>query len=173
MSEATTAADLPSALYSLLVPLVQTRLIVPRDCVAEVVGWDIRRYGREHAQPPWLLGHLPWEQAVVPVLSFEGLCGLAAELPAHRARVVVMRCLGQAFSPGFYGIVTAGFPQLVRVTPDVLVADEDLAAGWPADAPVLCQMRMVGQSPVIPDLEQVEQRLAALPADVLERPQRV
>jgi chemosensory pili system protein ChpC len=166
-TETQASAPAPSALYSLLVPLVQTRLIVPRDCVAEVVGWDPRRYGARDPDPAWLLGQLSWEGATVPVVSFEGLCGLAIELPAHRARVVVMRCLGREFAPRHFGIVTAGFPQLVRVSPDALVADDD--HGWPDDAPVLCQLRMVGQSPVIPDLERVEQRLAALPEDAFPR----
>ncbi|MEO0973097.1 MAG: chemotaxis protein CheW, partial [Pseudomonadota bacterium] len=104
------------ALYSLLVPLEQMRLIVPRDCVAEVVGWDVTRHGRRHLDNPWLMGHLPWDQYQVPVISFEGLCGISVEPPAHRARVVVMRCLGDELEPGYFGILTAGFPQLVRVS---------------------------------------------------------
>ncbi len=148
------------ALYSLLVPLERMRLIVPRDCVAEVVGWQAAPGGAV-ADPsrPWLAGELEWDGRRVPVLSFERLCGIDLDLPRQRARVVVMRCLGKTFPPGYFGVITAGFPQIVRVSADVLVPEEE--AQWPEGAPVLCQLRMVGQTPVIPDLEQVEQRLAA------------
>ncbi|MEM9387183.1 MAG: chemotaxis protein CheW [Pseudomonadota bacterium] len=158
MSDAHKLSIDSGALYSLLVPLEQMRLIVPRDCVAEVVGWDAARHARRDAHTPWLMGKLPWGDVEVPVISFEGLCGINVEPPAHRARVVLMRCLGDAFSPGYFGILTAGFPQLVRVSAEVLVADEQ--SNWPASAPVLCQLRMVGQSPVIPDLELLEHQLA-------------
>ena len=70
-------------------------------------------------------------------------------VPLEQMRLIV---------PGYFGILTAGFPQLVRVSAEVLVADDE--SNWPASAPVLCQLRMVGQSPVIPDLELLEHQLA-------------
>ena len=62
-------------LYSLLVPLNQERLIVPRACVAEVV-----RYAPLHADEPvphWFRGHVAWNGRRVPVISFEELAGRA------------------------------------------------------------------------------------------------
>lgn len=148
------------ALYSLLVPLEQMRLIVPRDCVAEVVGWDAARHRREDNEPLWLAGELNWDGREIPVLSFERLCGLATELPRQRARVVVMRCLGKRLKAGYFGVLTRGFPQIVRVTQSALVPNEQ--STWSTQAPVLCELQMVGQSPVIPDLEQVELELAQI-----------
>jgi chemosensory pili system protein ChpC len=148
------------ALYSLLVPLEQMRLIVPRDCVAEVVGWDAVRHRREGPQPSWLAGELRWDGREIPVLSFERLCGLETEWPRQRARVVVIRCLGKRLKAGYFGVLTRGFPQIVRVTQSALVPNAQ--STWPAQAPVLCELQMVGQSPVIPDLEQVEGELAQI-----------
>ncbi len=57
----TTASD---ELYSLLIPLNQERLILPRVCVAEVV-----RYAplQEDESPlPWLRGHIAWNGLRVP-----------------------------------------------------------------------------------------------------------
>ena len=61
-------------LYSMLVPLHQHRLIVPRACVAEVV-----RYIPGEAvagEPDWLRGRLAWNDLELPLISFEELAGL-------------------------------------------------------------------------------------------------
>ena len=55
-------------LYSLLVPLAQERLIVPRACVAEVVTWQAPE--KMEGAPPWYLGTIHWSGRAVPVISF-------------------------------------------------------------------------------------------------------
>jgi chemosensory pili system protein ChpC len=147
------------SLYSLLIPLDRMRLMVPRDCVVEVIGWDAARHARADGEGSWQVGEVDWEGRRVPVVSFERLCGLETALPVQRARVVLLRCLNGQHPSGYYGVVTRGFPQLVRVNPAVLAAADERS--WPDDAPVLCELHMVGQSPVIPDLDQVERVLAA------------
>ena len=52
-------SDIPAhELYSLLVPLAQERLIVPRACVAEVVTWQAPE--KMEGAPPWYLGTIHW-----------------------------------------------------------------------------------------------------------------
>ncbi len=143
-------------LYSLLVPLAHTRLILPRDCVAEVVG-----YAPEAApdpQYPWMIGHMRWNEQHIPVVSFEAICGLDSPAPQGRVRVVVMRCLGNRLQAGFFGLISQGFPQLVRVNAAVLESEAE--SEWPVNSPVICQVRMINQRPVVPDLEQLEQMIA-------------
>ncbi len=59
---------------------------------------------------------------------------------------------------GFFGVLTQGFPQLVRVNEEVLKLEAK--DGWPDDAPVLCRVRMINEYPLIPDLEKLESMLA-------------
>ena len=54
--------------------------------------------------------------------------------------------------------MTQGFPQLVRVSPQVIAADGSRA--FPERSPVLCQVRMVNELPLIPDLERLEEMIA-------------
>ena len=61
-------------LYSLLVPLNEARLIVPRVCVAEVVRFAVPEV--ELDGPPWFRGNMSWNQITVPTICFEDLCGL-------------------------------------------------------------------------------------------------
>ena len=65
---------------------------------------------------------------------------------------------GSALKTGFFGVITQGFPQLVRVNRDVLQLDS--TEGWPREAPVLCRVKMINEFPLIPDLERMETMLA-------------
>jgi chemosensory pili system protein ChpC len=75
-----------------------------------------------------------------------------------RTRIVIFSCLGQKLPAGHFGIATQGFPQLVRVNPHVIAADNSRA--FPERSPVLCQVRMVNELPLIPDLERLEEMIS-------------
>src|SRR5690606_37422543 len=150
-------------LYSLLVPLADERLIVPRACVAEVVRYGAPR--RAEGSPAWMLGTIDWSGRALPLVSFEGAIGRDVPEGTGRARVVVFYASGGALKSGYFGLVTQGFPQLVRVNRSVLKLDS--ARGeWPQDAPVLCRVRMINEYPLIPHLDRLEEMIAAagLPA---------
>ena len=55
---------------------------------------------------------------------------------------------------GVFGLLTEGFPQLVRVNRDVMEVHDQQA--WPDDGPVICQIKMINEYPLIPDLEKIE-----------------
>lgn len=150
-------ADIPThELYSLLVPLTHERLIVPRACVAEVVTWQAPE--KMEGTPPWYLGTVHWSGRPVPVISFEAACGQALPVPGNRTRIVIFVALGEAVAGGYFGLVTQGFPQLVRVNEDVVKADP--SRNFPERGPVLCQVRMLNESPLIPDFDWLEKMIA-------------
>ena len=139
-------------LYSLLVPLSEDRLILPRACVAEVV-----RYTQPQQQPgseDWMLGTINWNGRELPVVAFEGTIGKDIPAPTGRTRVVVFYSSTGKIKAGYFGVLTQGFPQLVRVNREVLNLDS--TEGWPEDAPVLCRVKMINEYPLVPDLEALE-----------------
>ena len=139
-------------LYSLLVPLSDDRLILPRACVAEVV-----RYTQPKQQPGsqnWMLGTINWNGRELPVVAFEGPIGKDIPAPTGRTRVVVFYSSTGRIKTGYFGVLTQGFPQLVRVNREVLHLDS--TDGWPEDAPVLCRVKMINEYPLVPDLEALE-----------------
>lgn len=144
-------------LYSLLVPLADERLIVPRACVAEVVRYTppVQKEGGKE----WMLGTIGWNGRDLPVVAFEGAIGNPMPAPTGRTRVVVFYSTTGDVRTGFYGILTQGFPQLVRVNEEVLKLDS--VDGWPDDAPVLCRVKMINEFPLIPNLEALEGMIAA------------
>ncbi len=143
-------------LYSLLVPLSEDRLIVPRACVAEVVRFS--RPEQEAGAEPWMLGTVNWNGRPLPVVSFEGALGNDVPVPTGRTRIVVFYASSGRLKIGYFGVLTQGFPQLVRVNKDVLKLES--TEGWPDGAPVLCRVRMINEYPMIPDLEKLEAMLA-------------
>jgi chemosensory pili system protein ChpC len=142
--------------YSLLVPLLDGRLIVPRTCVAEVVGYQLP--AQVLGAPPWYLGSMAWAGKQIPLVSFEGLSGTPLPPPSARTRVVIFHALVGKLECGAFGVLAQGFPQLVRISGDMLRAD--LTYVRPARAPVLCRVRMLKDSPLVPDLEQLELAIA-------------
>ncbi|MEL6950816.1 MAG: chemotaxis protein CheW [Pseudomonadota bacterium] len=142
-------------LYSLLVPLIEDRLIVPRACVAEVVR--LSRTEHVPGAPDWLVGTLDWNGRTVPVVAFEAMLGRGLPDSSTRTRVVVFHATHSELRSAYYGILTQGFPQLVRVNRDVIKVDT--SAGFNESAPVVTRVRMINEYPLIPDLERIEEQL--------------
>ncbi len=151
----------PKELYSLLIPLRSERLLVPRMCVAEVIAFSDAARSRDDAAPDWYLGAIEWNNRRVPVVSFDGPRGEERKSKRARTRVVVFHAITQELKGGYYGILTQGFPQLVRINADVLGVDT--GQPLPEGLPALCRARMIHEYPLIPDLERLEQMLAEMP----------
>jgi chemosensory pili system protein ChpC len=152
-------SDEQALLHTLLVPLVGRRLILPRACVAEVIG--LGRFRLREREPDWLLGEVAWSERAVPLVSFEAACGDPVPEIGGRSRAVILRSLSGKPGRAGLAILCQGLPQLVRVSADVLeLADANGAD--PGEAPILCRVRLLNETPLIPDLEALEERVAAV-----------
>ncbi len=160
--------DRPAEIYGLMVPLDKEQLLVPRGCVAEVVGYQTPQ--EMTGAPPWHLGVINWNGRKVPMVSFEGCCGDDVAPPTQRSRVVVLNAVSEQVQAGYIAILSQGFPQLVRISPEFvkLNAGRDFAE----DSPVICQIQLLDESPMVPDLDRLEAMVAsetvALPGDGLD-----
>jgi len=142
--------------YSLLVPLIDARLIIPRSCVAEVIGFQTP--SEMTGAPPWYIGTVPWNGKAVPLVSFEGACGQMIPPASGRTRIVILHALGTRVEGGNFALISQGFPQLVRVSSDVVRPDNSRV--FPERTPIICQIRMVNETPLVPDLERLEEMIA-------------
>ena len=88
------------------------------------------------------------------VVSFETLAGQTPAEPGGRTRVAIMNAISGRLSAGCFGLLTEGFPQLVRVNREVI--QPAARHPWPDNGPVICQIRMINEYPLIPDLEYLE-----------------
>ena len=146
-------ATAASEVYCVLLPLAEERLLLPRACVLEVVNYHAPT--PMVSAPPWYRGTIPWGGRQVPVVSFEACCGRSIPEPSGRTRIVLLHSLTADAAP--IGILAQGFPQHVRVAADVLKGDDSRVFG--ERVPVICQVRMISEYPLIPDLERLEQMI--------------
>ena len=143
-------------IYCLLVPLADERLLVPRSCVTEVINYQAPT--PMEGAPPWYLGTVAWGGRRVPLVSFEAACGRNPPRASGRTRIVVMQAISGQQSPAHFAVLTQGFPQLVRLSADVVHADDSRTFG--DRSPVICQVRMVNEYPLVPDFERIERMIA-------------
>jgi chemosensory pili system protein ChpC len=147
-------------LYSLLIPLVDERLLVPRACVAEVIAFAEQAEPIVDDSPEWFLGSVDWNGRRLPVVSLDAARGEPSPSRRSRRRIVVFHGLTEHMRGRYYGVLTQGFPQLVRVNKDVLTVDPE--GSIPADKPVICRARMIHDYALIPDVERLERLVASL-----------
>ena len=105
-----------------------------------------------------LIGTVPWNGKVVPLVSFEGACGQMIPPASGRTRIVILHALGTRVEGGNFALISQGFPQLVRVSSDVVRPDNSRV--FPERTPIICQIRMVNETPLVPDLERLEEMIA-------------
>jgi chemosensory pili system protein ChpC len=142
--------------YSLLVPLAGSRLIVPRTCVADLMAYKLP--AQVPGAPPWYLGTTGWNGREIPLVSFESMCGEELPPASSRARVVVFHALLGRLDCEAFGLLVQGFPQLVRMRAEMLQPDS--LYDRPVRAPVLSRVRLLRDGALIPDLEQMEAVIA-------------
>jgi chemosensory pili system protein ChpC len=134
-----------------LIQIAGSRLLLPNATIAEVLSFADPE-PIENA-PDWLLGRIRWRGWQLPLVAFSRLSGIAEEKGGLGSKVVVLKALGGNPKAPFFAVLTQGFPRLVTVSRDALVAEDG------SDLPPGVRARVVlnEDAALVPDLEQVEQ----------------
>lgn len=131
-------------------------LLLPNAATVEVLS-----YGEperiEHA-PDWLLGRIRWRGWRLPLIAFSSLSGAQPDRPGVGSKVVVLKALGGDPSFSYFALVAQGFPRLVTVSRDNMVADTQ----YGETLPDVVRARVVFNYDValVPDLDAAERRIA-------------
>ena len=146
-------------LSALLLPMTGQLLVVPTAVVAEII--KRRELHPPEGAPAWLLGHVKWHQAMVPVLSFEALNGQAVAEEDSGSRIVIIATLDGQSVQRHYALLTRGVPNLLRLTPEDIRQAEGLLPG----VAERMKVQVHGQAAAIPDLDYIERALSGLAGD--------
>ena len=138
--------------------LVQTetlRLLLPNATISEVLSYaDPEPVDNA---PDWLLGRIRWRGWRLPLLAFAQLTGQGVEQRGLGSKVVVLKSLGGEASLPFFALLTKGFPRLVSVSRDALVAggehEVELVQG------VRAYVQLNDETVAIPDIDGIEQAI--------------
>lgn len=106
-----------------LITVTDGRLLLPNASVAEVISYSEPE--QVENAPGWLPGRVRWRGWRLPVVSFARLAGLAESEREFGAKVAVIKLLGGNSKLPYFALLTQGFPRLVTVSRDALLAAED------------------------------------------------
>ena len=136
-----------------LIQVAGGRLLLPNATIAEVLSYaDPEPVANT---PDWLLGRIRWRGWQLPLIAFSRLTGIAEEAGGLGSKVVVLKALGGDSKAPYFAMLTQGFPRLVTVSQDTVMADahaEDEALPDGVQARVLLNQDQA----LLPDLERVE-----------------
>jgi len=136
-----------------LIQVTGGRLLLPNATIAEVMSFaDPEPVANT---PDWLLGRIRWRGWQLPLIAFSRLSGIADEKGGLGSKVVVLKALSGDVKAPYFALLTQGFPRLVTVSQDTVVADgghddEALPAG------VQARVLLNEDNALLPDLERVE-----------------
>lgn len=136
----------------ILIQIAGARLLLPNATIAEVLSFA----DPEPVQnaPDWLLGRIRWRGWQLPLIAFARLSGIAEEKGGLGSKVIILKALGGNAKAPFFALLTQGFPRLVTVSRNALVAEEK-AMSLPLG--VRARVLLNEDAALLPDLEQVEQ----------------
>lgn len=146
----------PNELATLLVPVNGRQLVLPNVTVAEIIPYLEPQ--PEDDVPNWFLGTFPWRNIAVPLISFEAINEEPFVSQSRDRRIAVLNGVFDNDRLPFCGIVTEGVPRLMRVMPDEVSVDDEIAAGPSEVARVLVS----GEKAAIPDVDFIQQEIIKL-----------
>ena len=105
---------------TIMAALTDGHVLLPNSAVAEVLEYTAPEPFKKG--PAWLLGELAWHGWQVPVISYQKLINKrAAKAVTRKARILIIKTLGESTQVNYIGLVIQGLPRLKTVTADTLV----------------------------------------------------
>ena len=135
-----------------LIQVSGARLLLPNATIAEVMSFADPE--PIDGAPDWLLGRIRWRGWQLPLIAFSRLSGIAEEKGGLGSKVIILKALGGNAKSPFFALLTQGFPRLVTVARDALVAQEDGGSSLPTG--VRARVLLNQDDALLPDLEQIE-----------------
>jgi len=132
---------------TIMAPLTAGHVLLPSSAVVEVLDYITPEPFKQG--PGWLLGELAWRGWQVPVISYQRMIDHNAEnAVTPRARILVIKTLGESTQVNFIGLVIQGLPRLKTVSADTLV---EINTDGLADA-LFSEVSIDDQPALIPEL---------------------
>lgn len=145
-----------SSVHSLLLPLHEMVLLLPNACVAEIIGYTQPESADD--TPPWMMGYIHWRGYRLPLVSFEAMSGYDVPPVKGKLRIAVFNSVNSVSESPFYAVLTQGIPRLLQASESVVHALEQREPSSVCSA----QVQVHGETMLIPDLDEMEQMLAAM-----------
>jgi len=105
---------------TIMAALIKGHVLLPSTAVAEVADFSEPEPFKQ--SPAWLLGELAWRGWQVPVIDYLRLIDdQAGNAVTGKARILIIKTLGESTQVNYIGLVIQGLPKLKTVTPKTLL----------------------------------------------------
>jgi chemosensory pili system protein ChpC len=104
-----------------LIQIAGAQLLLPNAATVEVLSYADPEPVPD--APDWLLGQIRWRGWRVPLVAYARLAGGARDTTGLGTKIVVLKALGGDPKLPYMAMVAQGFPRLVTVTGDNMIAD--------------------------------------------------
>ncbi len=105
--------------YSLMIPTVDSNILLPNTNVAEIIPFsNVELFDESSGKPDWFLGHLLWRGINIPLVSIDVIKGLDDPKANKRSRVAITHTLNSNRDLPYLAIVVQGIPRLSHVRVD-------------------------------------------------------
>lgn len=150
-------SEIRTDIRSVLVPISQTRLLLPNAVISEVVTFVSPDPVATKA--PWLLGRVAWRDFRLPLVSIASFAGFVNRESLLNVKIAILKGLGAHADVPYLGVLAQGFPRLTVVGPETVQIDTE-AETRPG---IVMSVRLTAdEEPAhIPDLDAIEAAVAA------------
>lgn len=151
------AANEPADIRGVLIQIQDGRLLLPNATVSEVLSYAEPE--PLEGAPGWILGHIRWRGWQLPLVAWARLAQTAPdEAGGLGSKVAVLKALHGNPRLPYFALLTQGFPRLVTVSRQALVAAAG-ADGLPDAA--LAAVMLHEDRAFVPDMDAIAQRIDA------------
>ena len=148
--------EIRTDLRGVLIPITETRLLLPNAVIAEVITFVSPDPVATKAT--WLLGRVNWRNYKLPLISVAAYAGFATRESLLNVKIAILKGLsGEAQIP-YLAVLTQGFPKLTVIGPETLQIDT-VAEKRPGIA-MSVRMTVDESDAHIPDLDVIEASIA-------------
>jgi len=104
---------------TIMAALLEGHVLLPNSAVAEVLEFTALEPFKKG--PAWLLGETAWRGWQVPVINYQRLVDdKAGDAVTPKARILIIKTLGESTQVNYIGLVIQGLPRLKTVTAETL-----------------------------------------------------
>lgn len=150
------AGQSEDVIHCITLPLHGETAILPNAAIAEIIAYKIPKSIGD--APAWFLGYIEWREKKVPLISFEAISGKEAKGARKNSRIAVLNTLNGNSQLPYVAILSHGIPSLVIVQEHGLI-DKGHKNNRNA---VSTFIELDGAEALIPDIDEIEQRLIRL-----------
>lgn len=113
--------EIRTDIRGVLIPISETRLLLPNAAIAEVITFVSPDPVATRAT--WLLGKVNWRNYRLPLISIASFAGFVGRESLLNVKIAILKGLSGKAQVPYLAVLTQGFPKLMTIGPESVQVD--------------------------------------------------